>query len=47
MKRLNKKYRNISLMFIAAMTPAVIFLYECKKLAGIKDLFDIEDESEL
>jgi hypothetical protein len=29
------------------MSPVIIFLYEVKKMAGIKDFFDIEDEDEI
>jgi hypothetical protein len=47
MKKLNKKYRTLSLLFIAVMSPVIYFMYEFKKLAGIKDLFDIEDDNEL
>jgi hypothetical protein len=47
MKIFRKRYTQFILFFITVMTPAVIFLYESKKLAGIKDLFDIEDEDEL
>ena len=47
MRSLNKKWTQLILFFVAMLTPAVIFLYEAKKLAGIKDLFDIEDEDEL
>lgn len=47
MNLLKKKYMQATLLFIAMLTPVVVFLYESKKLAGIKDLFDIEDEDEL
>lgn len=47
MKSFIKKYNQATLFFIFMLTPVVIFLYEAKKLAGIKDLFDIEDEDEL
>lgn len=47
MNLLKKKYTQITLIFIAMLTPVIVFLYEAKKMAGIKDLFDIEDEDEL
>ena len=47
MKILREKYFNLSLLFIAMLSPVIYFMYELKKLAGIKDLFDIEDEDEL
>jgi len=47
MKSLRKKYLSFILVVIGLMSPIIIFLYETKKLAGIKDLFDVEDEYDL
>jgi len=46
MNLLKKKYIQATLIFIAISTPVITFLYEAKKMAGIKDLFDIEDETD-
>jgi len=47
MKLLRKKYLQATLLFIAMLSPVIVFLYEAKKMAGIKDLFDVEDDNEL
>lgn len=47
MNLLKKKYMQATLLFVAMLTPVIVFLYEAKKLAGIEDVFDIEDENEL
>ncbi len=47
MNLLKKKYIQATLLFVAVFTPVIVFLYEVKKMAGIKDLFDIEDEDDL
>lgn len=47
MNLLGKKYLQASLLFIAILSPVIAFLYEAKKMAGIKDLFDVEDDNEL
>jgi hypothetical protein len=44
MNLLKKKYIQATLIFIAIFTPVIAFLYEAKKMAGIKDLFDIDDD---
>ena len=47
MKTLKEKYLSLSLLFIVMLSPVIYFIYELKKLAGIKDLIDMEDEDEL
>lgn len=47
MKSLRKKYLKFILVVVGLASPILIFLYETKKLAGIKDLFDVEDDYEL
>jgi hypothetical protein len=44
---MKKKYYAFVFMAIAAASSLLIFLYEMKKIGGIKDLFDIEDDNEL
>jgi hypothetical protein len=47
MKLFRKKYLGFVLLIVSIMSPVIIFLYEAKKMAGIKDIFDIEDEDDL
>jgi hypothetical protein len=46
MDLLKRKYIQATLIFVAMLSPVIYFMYELKKLAGIKDLFDIEDETD-
>jgi hypothetical protein len=44
---MKKKYFNFILIISVILSPVFIFLYEVKKIGGIKDIFDIEDDNEL
>lgn len=46
MRSLKRRYLSFVLLIVAIMSPVIIFLYETKKLAGIKDLFDVDDEDD-
>jgi hypothetical protein len=44
MKLIRQKYLGFILIAVAVLSPVIIFLYEAKKMAGIRDLFDVEDD---
>jgi hypothetical protein len=46
MNLFRKKYLSFILFIVAATAPVIIFLYEIKKIGGIRDIFDVDDENE-
>jgi hypothetical protein len=43
---MRKKYYSAVLIISAILAPVFIFLYEVKKMGGIRDIFDVDDEDE-
>ena len=43
---MTRKYYSAVLIISAILAPVFIFLYEIKKIGGIRDIFDVDDEDE-
>jgi hypothetical protein len=43
---MRKKYYSAVLIISAILAPVFIFLYEIKKIGGIKDIFDVDVDDE-